>query len=149
MKDLGYLINNDVGKPVIARLTGEQLFDLVSNTLSLKGNRGAVCNDSTLYVSSGFAMDILKTDSGYILNALTVEGKELDPNAIYSVLLCSDYDWYVVDAMKTVGCRDYEIDGVHFAPSGSLNPSSGSTRLPSARFRVRAWGWLFQKILLT
>ena len=53
-KDLGYLINNDVGKPVIARLTGEQLFDLVSNTLSLKGNRGAVCNDSTLYVSVSY-----------------------------------------------------------------------------------------------
>ena len=76
-KDLGYLINNDVGKPVIARLTGAQLFDLVSNTLSLKGNRGAVCNDSTLYVSSGFEMDVSRTDGGYALNALTVDGKEL------------------------------------------------------------------------
>ncbi len=114
MKDLGYLINNDVGKPVIAHLTGEQLFDLVSNTLTLKGNRGAVCNDSTLYVSSGFEMDVSRTDSGYSLNALTVDGKELDLNARYSVLLCSDYDWYVVDAMAAVGCEDYRIDDVHF-----------------------------------
>ena len=113
-KDLGYLINNDVGKPVIARLTGEQLFDLVSNTLSLKGNRGAVCNDSTLYVSSGFEMDVSRTDTGYVLNDLTMEGKKPDPDAVYSVLLCSDYDWYVVDAMKAVGCEDYEIDDVHF-----------------------------------
>ncbi|MGN0496420.1 MAG: 5'-nucleotidase C-terminal domain-containing protein [Lachnospiraceae bacterium] len=113
-KDLGYLINNDVGKPVIARLTGEQLFELVSNTLSLKGNRGAVCNDSTLYVSSGFEMEVSRTDSGYTLNNLTVGGKKLDPNAEISILLCSDYDWYVVDAMKEIGCDDYEIDDVHF-----------------------------------
>ena len=32
----------------------------------------------------------------------------------YSVLLCSDYDWYIVDAMKAIGCEDYEIDDVHF-----------------------------------
>ena len=113
-KDLGYMINNDVGKPVVARLTGEQLTQLVANTLSLKGNRGAVCNDSTLYVSSGFEMEIERTDGGYALKALTMEGKELDPNAQYTVLLCSDYDWYVVDAMKIIGCDDYEINDVHF-----------------------------------
>ena len=114
MKDLAYLINNDVGKPVIAHLTGEQLFNLVSYTLSLKGNRGAVSNDSTLYVSSGFEMDISKSDDGYTLNALTVDGKALDPNAKYSVLVCSDYDWYAIDAMKAAGCEDYESDDVHF-----------------------------------
>lgn len=113
-KDLGYLINNDVGKPVIANLTGEQLFNLVQYTLSLKGNRGAVSNDSTLYVSSGFEMDITRTDGGYALNALTIDGKELDPNAEYSVLVCSDYDWYVVDALEAAGCEDYENDDVHF-----------------------------------
>lgn len=113
-KDLGYLINNDVGKPVIARLSGQQLFDLVSNTLALKGNRGAVCNDSTLYVSSGFEMDITKKDGAYTLNSLTAGGKDLDMEKVYSVLLCSDYDWYIVDAMKAVGCEDYEIDDVHF-----------------------------------
>lgn len=113
-KDLGYLINNDVGKPVVAHLTGEQLFQLVSNTLTLKGSRGAVCNDSTLYVSSGFEMDVSRTESGYQLNALTVNGKELDLNAKYSVLLCSDYDWYVVDAMQAIECEDYIINDVHF-----------------------------------
>ena len=113
-KDLGYLINNDVGKPVIAHLNGDQIFKLVENTLSLKGNRGAVCNDSTLYVSSGFEMDITRTEGGYTLNALTIEGKKLEPDAEYSILLCSDYDWYVVDAMKMIGCDDYEIDDVHF-----------------------------------
>ena len=59
-------------------------------------------------------MDVSRTDGGYALNALTVDGKELDPNANFSVLLCSDYDWYVVDAMKAVGCENYEINDVHF-----------------------------------
>ena len=112
--DLGYLINNDVGNPVIAQLTGEQLFNLVSYTLSLKGSRGAVSNESTLYVSSGFEMDISKTDSGYKFNALTVDGKELDMDAKYSVLVCSDYDWFSIDAMKAVGCEDYKTDDGHF-----------------------------------
>lgn len=59
-------------------------------------------------------MEVERTDGGYALKALTMEGKELDPNAQYTVLLCSDYDWYVVDAMKIIGCDDYEIDDVHF-----------------------------------
>ena len=113
-KDLGYLINNDVGKPAIAHLTGEQLFNLVQYTFSLKGNRGAVSNDSTMYVSSGFEMDMTRTDNGYTLNALTMDGKELDPSVKYSVLICSDYDWYVVNALKEIGCKDYENDDVHF-----------------------------------
>ena len=114
MQDLGYLINNDVGKPVIARMTGDQLAHLVQYTLSLKGNRGAVSNDSTLYVSSGFEMDIAKTEDGYMLNGLTVNGEPMDPEATYSILVCSDYDWYVLDALKAAGCDDYEHDSVHF-----------------------------------
>ena len=43
-------------------LTGDQIYTLVETTLSMTGNRGAVCNDSTLYVSSGFEMDITKKD---------------------------------------------------------------------------------------
>ena len=138
-KDLGYLINNDVGKPVIANLTGEQLFNLVSYTLLLKGNRGAVSNDSTLYVSSGFEMDISKTDDGYMLNALTVEGKELDMDATYSVLVCSDYDWFTVDAMKAAGCDDYENDAVHFEEyvMKRLTEENGQLEKPSDYLTLR------------
>lgn len=115
LKDLGYLVNDDSGSPAIANLTGEQLYELVRHTLSLKGgDRGAVCNDSTLYVSSGFEMDISRTDDGYSLNALTVNGKELDPKAKYSVLIRSDYDWFIINAMKAIGCEDYETDDMHF-----------------------------------
>lgn len=113
-KDLGYIVNNDAGNPAIARVTGEQLYKLVSNTLKLTGNRGAVTNDSTLYVSAGFEMDVTRGDDGYTLNALTVGGEEVDPDKIYSVLVCSDLDWYLTDAMEAIGCTDYERDDVHF-----------------------------------
>ena len=114
LKELSYLTKNDGWVPLITELTGDQVYKLVESTLALKENRGAICNDSTLYVSSGFEMDITKTDGDYTLNALTVGGKDLDMEKEYSVLLCSDYDWYIVDAMKAIGCEDYEIDDVHF-----------------------------------
>lgn len=112
--DLGYLVNNDVGKPVIANLTGEELFNLIDYTLSLKGSRGAVTNDSTLYVSAGFEMEISRTDEGYKLEKLTVNGKDMNPDKKYKVLVCSDYDWYAIDAMKAIGCTDYDSDEIHF-----------------------------------
>ena len=74
----------------------------------MTGNRGAICNDSTLYVSSGFEMDITKTDSGYTLNALTVEGKELDRSATYSFLIYGDRDWYMSDVMEHMGVTEVD-----------------------------------------
>ncbi|MGN1230351.1 MAG: 5'-nucleotidase C-terminal domain-containing protein, partial [Anaerotignum sp.] len=109
-KELTYLTKYDGAWPISATLTGEQLYKLVEFTLELKSNRGAVCNDSTLYTSSGFEMDITKTDEGYTLNALTIDGKELDKNAEYSVIVYSDRDWYVPVAMEAIGCEDFNSD---------------------------------------
>ena len=85
-KDLAYLAKNDGGWPGLMELTGEQIYTLVETTLSITGNRGAICNDSTLYVSSGFEMDITKNDGGYTLNALTIDGKELEAPTDYIIL---------------------------------------------------------------
>ena len=74
-------------------------------------NRGAVCNDSTLYVSSGFEMDITKTDSGYTLNALTMGGKELDRSATYSFLIYGDRDWYMSEVMEKMGISEVDTTG--------------------------------------
>lgn len=109
-KELGYLTKNDGGWPMITELTGEQVYKLVEATLALTGNRGAVCNDSTLYVSSGFEMDITKTESGYTLNDLTKDGKELDRNATYSVMICGDRDWYIPAIKDTVGIEKLDIN---------------------------------------
>ena len=110
-KDLGYLAKNDGGWPGLMELTGDQIYTLVETTLSMTGNRGAVCNDSTLYVSSGFEMDITKTADGYILNALTMDGKELDRNKTYSFLIYGDRDWYMSEVMEEMGVSEVDSTG--------------------------------------
>ena len=110
-KDIGYLGKNDGGWPGLLELTGDQVYELVEKTLALTENRGAICNDSTLYVSSGFEMDITKNDSGYTLNALTVEGKELDRNATYSFLIYGDRDWYMSAIMEQLGITEIDSTG--------------------------------------
>ena len=110
-KDLAYLANNDGGWPGLMELTGDQIYELVEITLAMTGNRGAVCNDSTLYVSSGFEMDITKTDSGYTLNALTIEGEELDRSATYSFLIYGERDWYMSGVMEHMGISEVDSTG--------------------------------------
>ena len=110
-KDLAYLAKNDGGWPGLMELTGDQIYTLVETTLSMTGNRGAVCYDSTLYVSSGFEMDITKNDGGYTLNALTIDGKELDRSATYSFLIYGDRDWYMSDVMEKMGVAEVNIEG--------------------------------------
>ena len=110
-KDLGYLAKNDGGWPGLMELTGDQIYTLVETTLSMTGNRGAVCNDSTLYVSSGFEMDITKTGDGYTLNALTMDGKELDRNKTYSFLIYGERDWYMSEVMEEMGVSEVDSTG--------------------------------------
>lgn len=110
-KDLSYLCKNDGGYPVIVTLTGDQVYRLVESTLALTGNRGSICNDSTMYVSSGFEMDLSKNEeNGYVLNGLTVEGKELDRSAQFSVLIYSDRDWYLPVILEKIGCEEFNAD---------------------------------------
>ena len=111
LKDLGYLAKNDGGWPGLMELTGDQVYKLVETTLSMTNNRGAVCNDSTLYVSSGFEMDITRVDGGYRLNALTMEGKELDRSKTYSFLIYGDRDWYMSKVMDETGVSQVDITG--------------------------------------
>ena len=112
LKDLGYLARNDGGWPGLMELTGEQIYTLVETTLSMTNNRGAVCNDSTLYVSSGFEMDIARTDGGYRLNALTIDGQELDRSKTYSFLIYGERDWYMEKVMEVMGVAQVDSSGL-------------------------------------
>lgn len=114
-KDLEYLSKNDGGWPVKTELTGDQLYKLVEETLTLKSNRGGICNDSTMYVSSGFEMDITRTEDGYTLNKLTKDGKDLDRDAAFSVIIYSDRDWYIPTMQETVGFEVMPIETVPIA----------------------------------
>ena len=111
LKDLGYLAKNDGGWPGLLQLTGDQIYTLVETTLSMTNNRGAVCNDSTLYVSSGFEMDVSRTENGYALNALTVDGVELDRSSTYSFLIYGDRDWYMSRVMEAMGVFEVDTSG--------------------------------------
>ena len=111
LKDLGYIAKNDGGWPGLMQLTGEQVYTLVETTLAMKNNRGAICNDSTLYVSSGFEMDISRTEGGYKLNALTRDGEELDRGATYSFLIYGERDWYMSTVMEEMGVSEVDSTG--------------------------------------
>lgn len=110
-KEIGYLCKSDGGVgPVIANLTGDQLYQLVETTLQEKNCQGAVCNDSTLYVSSGFEMKISKGEKSYTLEELTIDGKALDCEKVYSVFILSDREWIAPAVMKQIGCESYDTN---------------------------------------
>ena len=111
-KDLAYIAKNDGGWPGLIEITGDQIYSLVEETLKMKSNRGAVCNDSTLYVSSGFVMDISRTEDGYKLNALTIDGEDLDRSKTYSFLIYGDRDWYMAEVMDKIGVSEVDNSGL-------------------------------------
>ena len=110
-KELSFLTHNDAAWPIEAKMTGAQVYELVERSLAAKHGYGVVCNDSTLYVSSGFEMDISRTkEGGYKLNKLTRNGKELDRNEKYSILLLGDRGWSKGLVITTMGIKDYTYD---------------------------------------
>ena len=139
LKDLGYLAKNDGGWPGLMELTGEQIYTLVETTLSMTNNRGAVCNDSTLYVSSGFEMDIARTQDGYRLNALTMEGKPLDRSRTYSFLIYGERDWYMTRVMEEMGVSQVDTSGLKTEPClvKRLVEDGGQLEAPTDYITVR------------
>lgn len=89
------------------QMTGEQLYRYVEYVLTTPGKRGSVINDSTLYVSSGFEMSVKKTETGYTLEKLTVEGEELDHEKIYSVTVIGSMTLMLEDALEAAGITEY------------------------------------------
>ena len=139
LKDLGYLAKNDGGWPGLMELTGDQIYTLVETTLSMENNRGAVCNDSTLYVSSGFEMDIARTESGYRLNELTMEGRALDRSRTYSFLIYGERDWYMTKVMEEMGISQVDTSGLKAEPClvKRLVEDGGQLEAPTDYITVR------------
>ena len=110
-KELSYLTHNDAAWPIVAHLTGDQIYELVERTLAAKSGYGVISNDSTLYVSSGFEMDLSRTnEGGYKLNKLTIKGADLDRKAKYSILLMGDRGWTKGLVITEMGIKDYTYD---------------------------------------
>ncbi len=107
--ELGFLTMGESPAVVLCEMTGTQLYQYVDYVLTARGKRGSVSNDSTLYVSSGFEMDVRRTDSGYALEGLTIEGQELDREAVYTVAVIGEMTLMLQDALETAGVTEYTI----------------------------------------
>lgn len=105
--ELNFLTMGEAPTIFLCEMTGKQLYEYTDYVLSASGKRGTVSNDSTLYVSSGFEMTIKKTDTGYTLEKLTVDGQELDREAVYTVAVLGNMENMVSEALETVGVTDY------------------------------------------
>ncbi len=112
LEQLGFLTQGETLQILRCEMTGEQLYRYMDYDLTTPGKRGSVVNDSTLYVSSGFEMEVRKTQEGYTLERLQVAGKDLDRKGVYSVAVLGSETLMQRDALLASGVTDYEnIDG--------------------------------------
>lgn len=107
-EELRFLTMGETVEILLCEMTGQQMYDYIDYILSLSGSQGAVFNDSTLYVSSGFEMEIRKTDGKYILEKLTVGGQEMDKTQTYSVAVLGNEVLTQKDALTSVGVTEYK-----------------------------------------
>ncbi len=106
-EELRFLTMGESIDILLCEMTGAQMHDYLSYVLTASKKRGSVINDSSLYVSSGFEMEIHKTDTGYALDKLTIEGKELKPDEIYSAAILGNEVLMQKEALKSAGITKY------------------------------------------
>ncbi|MCM1326739.1 MAG: ABC transporter substrate-binding protein [Bacteroidales bacterium] len=106
--ELRFLTMGETPVIVLCEMTGEQLYQYVDYVITNRGGRGAVINDSTLYVSSGFEMTVKKTDTGYALEGLTVDGRKLDKEAVYTVAVLGNLENMTEAALAASGVTNYD-----------------------------------------
>lgn len=113
-EQLRFLTQGETTEILICDMTGEQLYCYMEYVLTTPGRRGSVINDSTLYVSGGFEMEIARKDKGYVLERLTVGGKELDRNAVFSVAVLGSESMMQKEALAAAGVTDYTKSDISF-----------------------------------
>lgn len=106
-EQLRFLTQGEGTEILCCDMTGEQIYDYMEFVLTASGRRGSVINDSTLYVSSGFEMEIHKTDEGYVLDRLTIAGEELDRSRVYSMAVLGSESLMQKEALAAAGVTDY------------------------------------------
>lgn len=106
--ELNFLTMGETPVIVLCEMTGEQLYQYVERLLAAQGKRGFAVNDSNLYVSSGFEMAVQKTDTGYALEELTVDGKALDREEVYTVAALGNLENMIGGILEEIGVTAYE-----------------------------------------
>lgn len=112
--ELQYLTMGEGSDLLLCHLTGEQVYRCAEFLLSARGKRGSVINDSSLYVSSGFEMEVRKDGGAYKLERLTREGKELDRETVYLTALLGNEALLLQDALEAAGAADYTKHAASF-----------------------------------
>ncbi len=112
--ELQYLTMGEGSDLLLCHLTGEQVYRCAEFLLSARGKRGSVINDSSLYVSSGFEMEVRKDGGAYKLERLTREGKDLDREAVYLTALLGNEALLLQDALEAAGAADYTKHAASF-----------------------------------
>lgn len=97
----------DVGSLLKMNLTGSELKSLVQYMLDSEGTRDSVASNSTLPASSGFEMEIKKTDDGYTVEKLTKDGEEMSDDKTYSVVMRVTYSPNIKN-LEAAGFTEYE-----------------------------------------
>ncbi len=106
-EELRYLTMGEAVEILLCEMTGRQLTDYLNQVFAASGKRGSVINDSSLYVSSGFEMEVRKTDNGYMLEKLTMGGEELALDDIYSVAVLGNEWMMQKEVLASVGVTEY------------------------------------------
>lgn len=108
-EELRFLTMGESPAVALCEMTGGQLYRYVDYVLATPGIRGAVVNDSTLYVSSGFEIEARRTQEGYELERLTVNGGsgEVERDGTYTVALVGSESAMLQDALAWAGIGEY------------------------------------------
>ena len=109
LTELSFLTMGETPVIVLCEMSGDQLYQYVDSVLTTPGKRGSVINDSTLYVSSGFEMNVKKTETGYVLEGLTINGQELERETTYTVAALGNMENMINEVLEAAGVADYEL----------------------------------------
>ncbi|MCM1334716.1 MAG: extracellular solute-binding protein [Bacteroides sp.] len=109
--ELGFLTMGEGVSTLTCRMTGDQVKRYISYVLSVKGRRGSVVNESTLYVTSGFKTIVAKNGDGYEPVEITSDGGALDPDRVYTVTVIGNFTLMLGDALAAAGVTDYADTG--------------------------------------
>ena len=104
--ELRYITMGESPGILLCDMTGEQVYRYVEYVLTTPGKRGSVVNNSTLYVSSGFEMQVRKAENRYLLQSLTVNGEPMDREATYSVAVLGSVTLMLNDALEYAGVTE-------------------------------------------
>lgn len=107
LEELGFLTMGESVDILLCSMSGQQMYDYISGVLAAEDKQGAVINDSSLYVASGFEMKVRKTETGYVLEELYAGGRALDRTRVYSAAVLGSELMMQKEILAAAGVASY------------------------------------------